>query len=112
VQLRLGKSKPTIEVDHIVSYAFWEKKIANAENESDDDAIALVNRLGNCALLEKNFNISKSDRGLKSFLAQIHEVIQKKIRIDAWCAALEIPQPMLDPSQAAIMDIIAAIENR
>jgi hypothetical protein len=112
VQLRLGKSKPTIEVDHIVSYAFWEKKIANAENESDEDAIALVNRLGNCALLEKNFNISKSDRGLKSFLAQIHEVIQKKIRIDAWCAALEIPQPMLDPSQATIKDITEAIENR
>ncbi len=112
VQLRLGKSKPTIEVDHIVSYTFWEKKIANAENESDEDAIALVNRLGNCALLEKNFNISKSDRGLKSFLAQIHEVIQKKIRIDAWCAALEIPQPMLDPSQATIKDITDAIENR
>jgi hypothetical protein len=112
VQLRVGKSKPTIEVDHIVSYALWKQKVANTENQGDEDAIALVNRLGNCALLEKNFNISKSDKGLRSFLAQIHEVIQKKIRIDAWCAALEIPQPMLDPSQAAIKDITEAIENR
>jgi len=112
VQLRVGKGKPTIEVDHIVSYALWKQKVANTENQGDEDAIALVNRLGNCALLEKNFNISKSDKGLKSFLTQMHEVIQKKIRIDAWCAALEIPQPMLDPSQADIKDITEAIENR
>jgi 5-methylcytosine-specific restriction endonuclease McrA len=112
VQLRVGKSKPNIEVDHIVSYALWKQKVAATENQSDEDATALVNRLGNCALLEKNFNISKSDKGLKSFLAQIHEVIQKKIRIDAWCAALEISQPMLDPSPAAIIDVMDAIENR
>jgi hypothetical protein len=112
VQLRVGKSKPAIEVDHIVSCALWEEKVADSGNQGDEDAIALVNRLGNCALLEKNFNISKSDKGLKSFLDQIHEVIQRKIRIDAWCAALEIPQPMLDPGQAAIKDITDAIENR
>ncbi len=112
VQLRVGKSKPAIEVDHIVSYALWKQKFGNSENQTDEDPMAVVNRLGNCALLEKNFNISKSDKGLKSFLAQIHEVIQNKIRIDAWCAAIEIPQPMLDPRQAAIGDVIDAIENR
>lgn len=112
VQLRVGKSKPSIEVDHIVSYSLWKHKIGNSESETEEDIIAIVNRLGNCALLEKNFNISKSDKGLKSFLSQIHEVIQKKIRIDAWCAALEISQPMLDPGQATIKDLAEAIENR
>ena len=112
VQLRVGKSRATIEVDHIVSYALWKQKLANTDKQNDEDTMALVNRLGNCALLEKNFNISKSDKGLKSFVLQIHEVIEKKIRIDAWCAAIEIPQPMLDPSEAAIIDVTDGIENR
>ena len=114
VQLRVGKSKPAIEVDHIVSFSLWKQKLASTppENHDEEEAIALVNRLGNCALLEKNFNISKSDKGLKHFLLQIHEVIQKKIRIDAWCAALAIPQPMLDPADATIKDLTDAIDNR
>ena len=112
VQLRVGKSKPAIEVDHIVSFSLWKQRLANNENHDEEEAIALVNRLGNCALLEKNFNISKSDKGLRHFLGQIHEVIQKKIRIDAWCASLAIPQPMLDPGDATIKDLTDAIENR
>lgn len=72
----------------------------------------MANKLGNCALLEKNFNISKSDKPLKSFLSQIHEVRERKIRIDAWCAALAIPQPLLDPDVSGVDDISDAIENR
>jgi hypothetical protein len=51
-------------------------------------------------------------RQLKSFLGQIHEVVQNKVRIDAWCAALSISQPILDPGSATINDIASAIENR
>ncbi|MGA3213932.1 MAG: hypothetical protein ABSD20_21700, partial [Terriglobales bacterium] len=111
-QLRVGKSKAVIEVDHTVAFSLWKGKLANADTADETEVLALVNRLGNCALLEKNFNISKSDKGLKHFLSQIHEVVQGKIRIDAWCAALSISQPMLDPANASTADVIDAIENR
>ena len=112
IQLRVGKSKPAVEVDHTVAFSLWKGKLAATDNMDEADALALVNRLGNCALLEKNFNISKSDKGLKHFLSQIHEVLQRKVRIDAWCAALSIPQPMLDPANATVDDLIDAIDNR
>jgi hypothetical protein len=115
VQLRVGKSKATSEVDHVVSFALWKTKLQSGlpkDITDEDEAVSLANKLGNCALLEKNFNISKSDKPLKSFLSQIHEVRENKIRIDAWCAALAIPQPLLDPSAARVDDISEAIENR
>jgi hypothetical protein len=115
IQLRVGKKKPTSEVDHIVSFSLWKNKLASASQGDlgdQDETIALANRLGNCALLEKNFNISKGDKTLKSFLSQIHEVKEKKIRIDAWCAALAIPQPLLDPGAVSVDDISEAIDNR
>jgi hypothetical protein len=115
IQLRVGKSKPAVEVDHTVAFSLWRSKLATQEAQGSLDeaeALALVNRLGNCALLEKNFNISKSDKGLKHFLSQIHEVLQQKIRVDAWCAALSISQPILDPASATISDVTEAIENR
>jgi hypothetical protein len=49
---------------------------------------------------------------LKSFLSQVHEVLTKKVRIDAWCAALAISQPLLDPANATIEQITEAVENR
>jgi len=115
VQLRIGKSKPSSEVDHIVSFSLWTNKIQSGlpkQCADEDDATAVANRLGNCALLEKNFNISKSNKPLKSFLSQIHEVREHKIRIDAWCAALAIPQPLLDPDAPSVDDLYDAIENR
>lgn len=115
VQLRVGKSKATSEVDHVVSFALWKTKVQSRlpkDITDEDEAAALANKLGNCALLEKNFNISKSDKPLKSFLSQIHEVRENKIRVDAWCAALAIPQPLLDPTAAGVDDISEAIENR
>jgi hypothetical protein len=115
IQLRVGKSKATSEVDHVVSFSLWTAKLQSGlpkQITEEDDAAALANKLGNCALLEKNFNISKSDKPLKSFLSQIHEVREHKVRIDGWCAALSIPQPLLDPDLAGVDDINEAIENR
>ncbi|HEX5430450.1 MAG TPA: hypothetical protein VFW83_00680 [Bryobacteraceae bacterium] len=95
-----------------MAFSIWENKLSNDGEGDGADTLAHVNRLGNCALLEKNFNISKSNKGLKDFLTQIHEVVQGKIRIDAWCAALSISQTMLDPANATTTGIIDAIENR
>ena len=128
VQLRVGKSRVNPEVDHIVPVALWKRKIQSVVasqpdpmqptakmafgNGDEADSQFLINRLGNCALLEKNFNISKGDKTLKFFLTQIHEVKQKKISIDAWCAALSIPKPILDPDAANADEISNAIDAR
>jgi len=115
VQLRVGKSKATSDVDHIVSFALWRNKVQSSLpmlTADEDETVALANKLGNCALLEKNFNISKSDKTLKSFLFRIHEVRENKIRVDEWCTALAIPQPLLDPNTADVDAISGAIETR
>lgn len=115
IQLRVGKKRATTEVDHIVSSALWDNKLQSAplkEVADADEALAVANKLGNCSLLEKNFNISKSDKTLKAFLGQIHEVRENEIRIDDWCAALAISQPLLDPAVGNVEQIAEAIENR
>jgi len=115
IQLRVGKRKPAWEVDHVVSFALWEKRLASGLPSGitdEDDARAVVNKLGNCALLEKNFNISKSSDPLKQFLSGTHEVVTGKLRIDSWCAALGIPKPMLDPDSASVDEIKQAIDSR
>ena len=51
VQLRLGKSKPALEVDHTVSFSLWTNKLQSGLPTGitdEDDAKAIVNRLGNC----------------------------------------------------------------
>ena len=43
------------------------------DEEGDQELLQEINRLGNCSLFEKTFNISKSDKTLRTFLADVHE---------------------------------------
>ena len=115
VQLRVGRRRMALEVDHLASFSLWAEKIKTALPTGitdENEALLLANRLGNCALLEKNFNISKSNHTLKHFLSSIHEVVVGKVRIDEWCAALGVSKPLLDPDQASVDSIRDAIEIR
>jgi hypothetical protein len=115
IQLRVGKRKSACEVDHVVSFSLWGKHITSGLPSGitdEDEAQAVANKLGNCALLEKNFNISKSSDPLKQFLSRTHEVVKGKMRIDSWCAALGIPKPMLDPDSSSVDEIKQAIDSR
>ncbi len=115
VQLRVGRRKVGVEVDHVVSFSLWTKKLPDGlptGMTDEDEVLAWANKLGNCALLEKNFNISKSDHTLRYFLSSIHEFIHRKIRIDEWCAALGVSKPLLDPDQAGVDAIRGAIGIR
>lgn len=116
IQLRTGtRRKTSIDVDHTVAFALWDRKLTTGLPEGcldKDAAIPTVNKLGNCALLEKNFNISKSDKTLKSFLEQVHEVKEGKVDLADWAAALGIPRAMLDPSGADSTTIAKAIDER
>jgi hypothetical protein len=115
VQLRIGKPAPDWEVDHTVAFSLWQDKIASGLPDGIDeeqDALALVNRLGNCVLLEKNFNISKSKSPVEFFLKKVHEFKSGQLDTQAWCSALAIPSEMLDPTACSVNLIKIAIDNR
>lgn len=116
IQLRTGKSTQTsLDVDHTVAYALWERMLQAGLPEGAEeveDALPIVNRLGNCSLLEKSFNISKSDKTLKSFIEQAHELKANKVELADWAEALGIPATMLDPSGVDATTIAKAIDDR
>jgi hypothetical protein len=116
VQLRAGnRKKMNLEVDHSVAHALWEGKIAAslpAGVGDEDEALSVVNQLRNCALLEKSFNISKSDRTLKSFLEEVHEFKDKKIILSERGSALGLPDCMVDPSGADVDTLAKALNER
>ena len=63
--------------------------------------VPVVNELGNCMLLEKNFNISKSNKPLKKFLEQVHEFKDGQTKIEEWATALELTMPQVDSANTA-----------
>ena len=115
IPLRIGKSKKTHpDVDHTVAHSMWEKFVNEWADEPEalEQALPIVNRLGNCSLLEKTFNISKSDKTLKSFMEEVHEFKEGKIVLTNWAKALEIPDIMLEPTDDEVESIIKAIDTR
>ncbi|HJT36730.1 MAG TPA: DUF262 domain-containing protein [Pirellulales bacterium] len=116
IALRTGKTKKTtLEVDHTLSYAYWERRLQNGfptGYSEMEESLSLANLLGNCSLLEKTFNISKSDKTLKSFMEQVHEFKERRLDLDAWALSLSIPLCLLDPSQATSDEIAAALKTR
>ena len=61
-----------------------------------------MNELGNCILLEKNFNISKSNRSLKDFLEGVHEFREGKWKIEEWANALSLEMPQVDSDDVSL----------
>ena len=115
IPLRLGKRQPSWDVDHAVAHVLWEKKLAAGLPtgiQDPVDALQLINMLGNCALLEKSFNISKSDKTLRDFMEQVHEFKEGKVALSSWAQALSLEDSMLDPAAAATDAIVAAIKKR
>lgn len=115
IPLRVGKSKASLDVDHAVAYALWETKLAAGLPtgiEDQGDALSLVNTLGNCSLLEKTFNISKSKQTLRSFMEQVHEFKEGKVALSSWAQALGLEDSMLDAVVAATDAIVQAIHRR
>jgi hypothetical protein len=112
------RAQSTLEVDHIVSWNLWRTKLAahRAEMETGgapeqsviEELIELnakVNDLGNCMLLEKNFNISKSNRPLKEFLQGVYEFKEGKWTIEEWARALDLGIPLVDSGEAPIEEL-------
>lgn len=116
IQLRTAKTGTlSLDVDHAVAHAIWEKKIETALPDGvteKDEALTIVNQLGNCSLLEKSFNISKSARTLKSFLENVHEFKEDKNLLNEWVSALNVPDCMLDGIAADMNELSKAIDER
>lgn len=116
IPLRTKKNKKiSLDVDHSLAYAIWERKISSGlpKGAADkDEALTIVNQLGNCSLLEKSFNISKSDRTLRSFLEEVHNFKKDKDLLGKWADALGIPDVMLDGDGADVNALTQAIGDR
>lgn len=78
------KGKTSVEVDHIVSWNLWEQAFVN-----NADVLKVANRLGNCTLLEKTFNISKGKESLETWLNKIADFPSAE-----WKSSLKIPELM------------------
>lgn len=116
IQLRTVQSGVmSLDVDHSVAHAIWERKIANGLPTGvteKEEALAIVNQLGNCSLLEKSFNISKSDRTLQSFMEEVHEFKEDKALLTEWAASLGIAEIMMDGGTADTTALAHAIGKR
>lgn len=134
VPMRERKKRTSkLEVDHTVADAWWgrlvsqniETKQAAFDGPDDEkasiapddfgskfDALVFINSLGNCSLLEKSFNISKSDKPMWTFLQEVHEFKEGKIQRGEWEAALSLSQTLTAPDGSTLVDIKTAIETR
>jgi len=110
-----------IEVDHVVSWKLWELKVA-ARGKHDDaptsadssagEVQGLCNELGNCMLLEKNFNISKGAEPLIRFLSEVHEFATREQRITEWGAAMALDQRQIDSTASSVVELSALFVER
>jgi hypothetical protein len=108
-----SRRKNSIEVDHIVAWDLWKSKVevlskaspgidGGSNERSVEELMSEVNELGNCMLLEKNFNISKSNTGLKTFLDGVYEFKDKKQELADWAAALELDMAQVDCNTTSV----------
>jgi hypothetical protein len=134
IPMRTGRRRVTnLEVDHTVADAWWgrlvnqaidaklagfagtdeERSLVAPDNfESKLDALSFINSLGNCSLLEKTFNVSKSDEPMWNFLEQVHEFKEGKIQRHDWEDALSLPETLTSPDKSNLEDIKNAIQAR
>ena len=134
IQMRTGKKRISkLEVDHTVADACWKRLVEQQINakqstfvgtdeekeqiapdgfNSKDEANQFINLLGNCSLLDKSFNISKSDKPMRHFLEQVHEFKTGESHMGDWEKALSLSPTLTSPGEASFADIKNAIETR
>lgn len=103
------RKRPSTEVDHIVSFENWQTRIAKGEGTEDWEND--VNQLGNCFLLQKNFNVTKLNKPLAELLAKIDKLAPEEER-RAWTALMDIPGGMVDPAQTTLGELRVLIGAR
>ncbi len=116
IQLRSAQSGAmSLDVDHLVAHAIWERKIEHGLPTGvteKDEALTIVNQLGNCSLLEKSFNISKSGQTLRFFLEKVHEFKEDRALLNEWAGSLGVAETMLDGDTTEVTTLAEAISER
>ena len=135
ISMRLlgSRAKLRLDVDHTVADALWQEMVdaallrKTAEFEGSEierallapgdfqtmrEAREFINSLGNCALLEKSFNISKSKKAMWHFLAQVHQFKNEGYDRDAWEASLGLSRTLTEPQDSELSAIVAEIQAR
>ena len=87
-------------------------RLAPGDFTSFWEAVSFVNSLGNCSLLEKSFNVSRSDQSMWSFLEQVHEFKKGTLRRAEWEQALSLTPEMTEPDSADLKTLVEAIQSR
>ncbi len=120
------------EVDHTVSASYWATRIKDlsadtvtqivkelAVNNIDTSTdtineflVSVVNSIGNCALLEKSFNISKNSRSMWSFISEMREFSEDAEKRNKWEEALDLSDSLTEPDAASVSGIVVAILGR
>jgi hypothetical protein len=132
--MRTGRKRTSkLEVDHTIADAWWQRRV-NLETEeklktftgndlerlsvgpdgydSRWDAQGFVNLLGNCSLLDKSFNISKSDDSMWAFLQEVHEFKQGVFVRQDWQAALLLDDIMTTPDGKTLVELKSLLQAR
>lgn len=127
IPMRTGRKKRgKLEVDHTIADAWWgrlvgeeiatklvdfegtdeeRELVAPDDFESPTDARSFINLLGNCSLLDKSFNISKSDSPMWKFLEDVHEFKEGKIERSVWEGALLLSENLTEPNGHSLGDL-------
>jgi hypothetical protein len=122
------RGQTNIEVDHIVACEPWGSKLTKYQAELEKRRAEMgpdighgeeiaelalkVNEIGNCMLLEKNFNISKSKRPLKDFLQRVHEFENGQYTISDWAYPLDLQMQQVDSGTTPIEKLAELISER
>ncbi len=109
-----------LDVDHIVACDLWQSKLDMLKTkpptgvpvEKIDELVPIVNELGNCMLLEKNFNISKSNKPLKNFLENVHEFKLGELTVNEWATALALSMPQVDSANTPVAELRTLFNDR
>jgi hypothetical protein len=134
VPMRTGRKRTSkLEVDHTIADAWWQRRMdeeieeklktfvgADLEKlsvgpdgyDSRWEAQGFVNLLGNCSLLDKSFNISKSDNPMWAFLQEVHEFKQGVFVRQKWQAALLLNDSMTAPDGKSLAELKTLIQVR
>jgi hypothetical protein len=115
-----GRGKVHLEVDRVVAQNLWKKKIqllggeplSTGPTERSESLESDVHEIGNCMLLSKNFNISKSDKSLSQFLAGVHEFKTRKQKIEVWSRALSLDKHHVDPTDTNALQLAKIFKTR
>lgn len=113
-----GRRATRIEVDHVVAFEMWRTTVGSLRKLEQipvaelDDLELRVNELGNCMLLEKNFNISKGKGSLKAFLDGVRKIKDSVVTIDDWAKGMELDMMLVDSSHADLLALDRLIVER